>query len=318
MKKQLKDLKRGETFYGAGIQWTVLDHSRSSQGLPLRTFVVSTDITENRAFDEGNKCDFAASTLRAYLNGEFLRKLEDELGAGNICEYVIDLTADDGPELYVVERPTRLKTKEGGYRRPTPYPKGFAPTLHAYTLTYPEQRKAPSNIFVCSMSDLFGAWVPDEWIERIFDACKRAPQHTYLFLTKNPARYLDLASKGKLPEERNFWYGTTTTGPDKPFWWSKHHNTFASIEPLLEPFEAAGERGNGSEGYEKKVEWVIIGAMTGPGSAKKQPKREWIQAIVDDASITGVPVFMKDSLKAVWGDDLIREYPSGIDGGLNG
>ena len=82
--------------------------------------------------------------------------------------------------------------------------------------------------------------------------------------------------------------------------------------------EAAGERGNGSEGYEKKVEWVIIGAMTGPGSAKKQPKREWIQAIVDDASITGVPVFMKDSLKAVWGDDLIREYPSGIDGGLNG
>lgn len=318
MKKQLKDLKRGETFYGAGIQWTVLDHSRSSQGLPLRTFVVSTDITESRAFDEGNRCDFAASTLRAYLNGEFLRKLEDELGAGNICEYVIDLTADDGPELYVVERPTRLKTKEGGYRRPTPYPKGFAPTLHAYTLTYPEQRKAPSNIFVCSMSDLFGAWVPDEWIERIFDACKRAPQHTYLFLTKNPARYLDLASKGKLPEERNFWYGTTTTGPDKPFWWSKHHNTFASIEPLLEPFEAAGERGNGSEGYEKKVEWVIIGAMTGPGSAKKQPKREWIQAIVDDASITGVPVFMKDSLKAVWGDDLIREYPSGMDGGLNG
>lgn len=227
-------------------------------------------------------------------------------------------SADGGPELYVVERPTRLKTKEGGYRRPTPYPKGFAPTLHAYTLTYPEQRKAPSNIFVCSMSDLFGAWVPDEWIERIFDACKRAPQHTYLFLTKNPARYLDLASKGKLPEERNLWYGTTTTGPDKPFWWSKHHNTFASIEPLLEPFEAAGERGNGSEGYEKKVEWVIIGAMTGPGSAKKQPKREWIQAIVDDASITGVPVFMKDSLKAVWGDDLIREYPSGMDGGLNG
>ena len=55
-------------------------------------------------------------------------------------------SADGGPELYVVERPTRLKTKEGGYRRPTPYPKGFAPTLHAYTLTYPEQRKAPSNI----------------------------------------------------------------------------------------------------------------------------------------------------------------------------
>ncbi len=100
MKKQLKDLKRGETFRGAGIEWLVLGHDKSVQGLPFRTFVVSADITEKRAFDEGNKCDFAASTLRAYLNGEFLRKLEDELGAGNICEYVIDLTADDGLPKY--------------------------------------------------------------------------------------------------------------------------------------------------------------------------------------------------------------------------
>lgn len=100
MKKQLKDLKRGETFRGAGIEWLVLGHDKSVQGLPFRTFVVSADITEKRAFDEGNKCDFAASTLRAYLNGEFLRKLEDELGAGNICKYVIDLTADDGLPKY--------------------------------------------------------------------------------------------------------------------------------------------------------------------------------------------------------------------------
>ena len=81
---------------------------------PLRTFVVSTDITENRAFDEGNKCDFAASTLRAYLNGEFLRKLEDELGAGNICEYVIDLTADDGlPQVREGQRQGR-PANDGG------------------------------------------------------------------------------------------------------------------------------------------------------------------------------------------------------------
>ncbi len=221
-------------------------------------------------------------------------------------------SADGGPELYVVERPTRLKTKEGGYRRPTPYPKGFAPTLHAYTLTYPEQRKAPSNIFVGSMSDLFGAWVPDEWIERIFDACKRAPQHTYMFLTKNAQRYCDLANAGKLPREPNFWYGTTVTGK-----WASifaeciRYNTFLSIEPLLEDIDP----GLGSFGG---VSWVIIGAMTGPGSAKRQPQREWVDKIVEAARITSAAVFMKDSLKAVWGDDLIREYPSGMDGGLNG
>lgn len=100
MKKQLKNLKRGETFRGAGIEWLVLGHDKSVQGLPFRTFVVSADITEKRAFDEGNKCDFAASSLRTYLNGTFLRKLEAEFGAGNICEYVIDLTADDGLPKY--------------------------------------------------------------------------------------------------------------------------------------------------------------------------------------------------------------------------
>ena len=46
---------------------------------------------------------------------------------------------------------------------------------------------------------------------------------------------------------------------------------------------------------------------------------EWPdEAITTAPSADGVPVFMKDSLKAVWGDDLIREYPSGMDGGLNG
>ena len=52
---------------------------------------------------------------------------------------------------------------------------------------------------------------------------------------------------------------------------------------------------------------MAVPCLSWPGSAKKQPKREWIQAIVDDASITGVPVFMKDSLKAVWGDDCVAE-----------
>lgn len=104
MKKQLKNLKRGETFRGAGIEWLVLGHDKSVQGLPFRTFVVSADITEKRAFDEGNKCDFAASSLRTYLNGTFLRKLEAEFGAENIPEHDIDLTADDGLMKYGVDK----------------------------------------------------------------------------------------------------------------------------------------------------------------------------------------------------------------------
>lgn len=87
-----------------------------------------------------------------------------------------------------------------------PYPYGFKPTFYRYKLNE-YIKKNGRNIFVCSMADLFGSWVPDAWIEEIFSACRQAPQHNYLFLTKNPIRYLDLQDKGKLLAADNMWYG---------------------------------------------------------------------------------------------------------------
>jgi protein gp37 len=43
-------------------------------------------------------------------------------------------------------------------------------------------------IFVCDMCDLFGDWVPSEFIERILDVIRASPA-TFLLLTKHPARY---------------------------------------------------------------------------------------------------------------------------------
>ena len=47
----------------------------------------------------------------------------------------------------------------------SPYPFGFEPTFHRYKLDEYRNRKG-RNIFVCSMADLFGDWVPDSWIEK--------------------------------------------------------------------------------------------------------------------------------------------------------
>lgn len=211
-----------------------------------------------------------------------------------------------GNGCYIVDTPSRLVDEAGAYVRSTPYPKDFAPTYHTYTLSYPEKRLIPSRVFVSSMGDLFGDWVPEAWIQEVFRACKRAPQHTYLFLTKNPRRYCDLANAGKLPAEPNFWYGTTVTGKGAPaFAESIHFNTFLSIEPLLEDIDP----GLGSFGG---VRWIIVGAMTGPGSREHQPRRGWVEKIVEAASLTGAKVFMKDSLKDVWGPELIREHPEGM------
>ena len=185
-----------------------------------------------------------------------------------------------------------------------PYPFLFEPTFHAYRLDEPQHNKNPQTIFVCSMADLFGYWVPVEWIEEIFAACEKAPQHRYLFLTKNPRRYMKLAEAGKLPERDNFWYGSSTPTPDAPFWWSGHHNTFVSIEPMLEAFPSAGDC------PVKKVRWVIMGAMTGLGSKYHQAKKEWIEPLVEEAQALSVPVFMKDSLRPIIGEEnMLREFP---------
>lgn len=188
--------------------------------------------------------------------------------------------------------------------RTLPYPFGFEPTFHKYRLDEPARKTKGVKIFVCSMADLFGKWVPDEWIDEVIKVVARNPQHKFLFLTKNPSRYEELAGKGMLPALENAWFGSTITTPEDQFWWSYAHNTFVSIEPILADFPSARNDAI------KKVDWVIIGAMTGPGAKDHQPKKEWIENIITDCRLTETPVFMKNNLKPYWGDKTIQEWPS--------
>lgn len=203
------------------------------------------------------------------------------------------------PYLPVLDVPTRrVRTK------PEPYPYGFKPTFHRYKLDEPQKWKKPRNIFVCSMADLFGEWVPDEWIQEVFKACDAAPQHRYIFLTKNPHRYYDLIEKGILTEHDNWWLGSTVDGDSakKKRFQERGYNSFVSIEPLLEPIYV----GLGSFGSD---EWVIIGAETGNRKGKVVPDRSWIDLIVSAANITRMKVFMKESLREIMGDDFRQELP---------
>lgn len=70
----------------------------------------------------------------------------------------------------------------------TPYPYGFEPTMHRYRLNQPERQAEPQTIFVCSMADLFGRWVPTSWIAEVLDAWPPRTAHRYLFLTEKPGQ----------------------------------------------------------------------------------------------------------------------------------
>jgi len=184
-----------------------------------------------------------------------------------------------------------------------PFSFGFDPTIYRNRLDDPSKIKKPQTIFVCSMADLFGEWVPDEWIQEVFKACEKAPQHRYLFLTKNPKRLCSLLNVGLLPKQNNFWFGSTITDhAGKRFQGRFADKTFISIEPILEPLNA----GLGSFGSAK---WIIVGAETGNRKSKVIPEKAWIDNIVEAASITHIQVFMKESLRSLMGEDFIQEFP---------
>ena len=184
-----------------------------------------------------------------------------------------------------------------------PYPYGFDPTFHRYRLDRPKIWKKARNIFVCSMSDLFGEWVPDEWIFKVFSTCMMAMQHSYLFLTKNPGRYIELAKQGMLPHTDNFWYGSSVTGPhDMYSWFSKDYQWFLSVEPLHEDL---GEMDPDAH----KPEWIIVGAETGRRNGKVVPEPGWIEKIRFQCTHYDIPLFMKSSLAGIYPVPLIQEFP---------
>ena len=202
-------------------------------------------------------------------------------------------------EIRTEDYGTIVEINERLEKEPCPY--NFIPTFHRYHLNKPQKIKTPQNIFVGSMGDTFGRWMPDEWIQEVFKACEAAPWHRWLFLTKNSKRYdclRHLLADGKKYD--NWWFGVTATNQtsfDEQAgnldFHATGYNTFVSLEPLQGRIELDGLGNTG-------INWVIVGAMTGPKAKQHQPKREWVADIVTACKEANVPVFLKNNLKSIW------------------
>jgi protein gp37 len=217
---------------------------------------------------------------------------------------------DKNPMAFVLKERIQVQSCLSGKTRTCPYPFGFTPTIHEYRLCEPQRWREPRTVFVGSMADLFGAWVPDVWIQQVFDSCAAAPQHNYLFLTKNAGRYDDLKKANILPDW--FWYGHSASYPEMA------HNlcaskSFISFEPL--------HKGGWDTPYMREIiseySWFIIGAETGNRKEKIFTRREWVNEILRVADDFHIPVFMKESLLPVMGEDgMRREFPPALQKGL--
>lgn len=100
---------------------------------------------------------------------------------GHFCEHVTEACRNFYAEHWQFRMGTKLAFKPGHRKDVRVY-------LDDNKLTEPLRWKAPRAIFVCSMTDLFGEWVHDAWLDRIFAVMALCPQHIFIVLTKRPER----------------------------------------------------------------------------------------------------------------------------------
>lgn len=157
----------------------------------------------------------------------------------------------------------------------------------------------PHVWLMTGMSD-FSDWAT-AWKKEIFDRMAQNPQHAYIFLTKRPERIHFKT------DNENAWMGVTVTRASekkrlddlKKHIEAKHYH--ATFEPL---FEDIGEID--LNGYE----WVVVGTETGKRKGKIDAKPEWVLHIVEQARKNNIPVFMKEDLLPIMGEEnMIQELP---------
>jgi protein gp37 len=211
--------------------------------------------------------------------------------------------------------------------------------LHPERLNIPFRWRKPRRVFVNSLSDLFHDAVPTEFILKVFETMAFAKNHIFQVLTKRPQRMKHLLAYGPKmlcdsPEHHrllctmplpNVWLGVSVENQhfaderiplllDTPA-----AIRFISAEPLLEPIELpeAAYKCPGNEPHAQCpcLDWVIVGAESGPGA--RDCDYEWVYELVDQCQEVCLPIFVKQLCKNgikipydSWPEPLqVREWP---------
>lgn len=187
----------------------------------------------------------------------------------------------------------------------------FKPEFHPERLNAPSNTRVPEgrktepgikNVFVCSMADLFGDWVDQSWIDQIIEQVRNNQQWNFLFLTKNPKRYIGI------DWPKNAWVGTTVDNQDRAESVIDAFEelnatdtppavTFLSCEPLLSKVSFGGRL--------DLFDWVIIGGQSRSSKCEAyQPEWEWVESLLTQARESECKVYFKPNLSV-----RPKEYP---------
>ncbi|MBI1787423.1 MAG: phage Gp37/Gp68 family protein [Acidobacteria bacterium] len=171
-----------------------------------------------------------------------------------------------------------------------PYQQGFDLRLVPEKLAEPLLWPSQQMVFVNSMSDLFQVGVPDDYVVAVARVMEKANWHIYQVLTKRANRLAELLS-GNLcfaAGLHHIWWGVSVE--DRKYGLPRvdllrsapAQVRFLSIEPLLEDLGHIDLSG---------IHWVIVGGESGHGA--RPMKEEWVQSILEQCEMEGVPFFFK-------------------------
>lgn len=178
-------------------------------------------------------------------------------------------------------------------------------------------RKKPTKWFWCDMTDVFGAWVPEEWINRCFHVMEHTSQHTHQVLTKRVDRLRDYLNWRWGPREdgagsripaKNIWAGVsvgnqaTADKRREAFRDTRSAVKFVSYEPAVGPVDWTGW---------EFVQQIISGGESGPGARPAHP--DWHRATRDFCQAHGIAYFFKQW--GEWGGGLFS-ITSGAETGI--
>lgn len=184
---------------------------------------------------------------------------------------------------------------------PSIWPARFAAPGNTTVPQIAEKDVAYRNVFTGSMADIFGRWVPEEWIRLVLDRVEQNPQWNFLFLTKFPQRVHEF---GQLP--KNAWMGTTVdcqervANAEKAFAKMGGGIKWLSVEPMLTPLKFTRL---------DMFDWVVIGgASRSANTPAWVPPFDWVADLHAQARAAGCAVYHKDNLGM--GDGIrLKEFP---------
>ena len=182
-----------------------------------------------------------------------------------------------------------------------PYEQGFDLRLWPERLELPFRWRKPRRIFVNSMSDLFHADVPEDFIRGVFDTMVRADWHIYQVLTKRPQRLARMSAT--LPWPAHIWAGVSVESND--YAWRADFLRrvpatvrFISAEPLIGPVDRLNLDG---------IHWLITGGESGPQHRPCDPN--WVRSARDQCVAAQVSYFHKQ-----WGGRTSKIGGRNLDG----